>query len=58
MLSDCTLTALSKVSSLSKQEMEDMAPSDLQIVVEAAKEVNPGFFGLKERLEKLNQARA
>lgn len=58
MLGECSLTELEDISDLSKEDMESMAPSDLQAVLDAAKEVNPGFFGLKERLEKLDQARA
>lgn len=53
MFKDIPLDDLPTFTSLSKDQVEAMKPSDLEKVVSGCKEANPHFFALMARLEAL-----
>lgn len=52
-LEETSLSELAAMCDLSLDDMAGMAPSELTRLAEKVKGVNPGFFGLKARIEKL-----
>ncbi|UZR30792.1 hypothetical protein [Methylococcus mesophilus] len=58
LFADITLDDLTRFSDLSRAELDAMLPSELDKVREAAKSLNPHFFGLRERLANAAQAAA
>lgn len=53
MFKDIPLDDLTTFTSLTKEQVEDMKPSDLEKVVNGCKEANPHFFALMARLDAL-----
>lgn len=52
---DVRLSDLEVLTSLTKEEIEGMLPSDLAVVVDACKKANPDFFGLLARMAKAHK---
>lgn len=50
LFSDVTVPDLVRLSDLNREAMEQMTPSELQQVIDVAKELNPDFFALRARL--------
>lgn len=53
LIDDITLTELAFMAGISVNDLSSATSEDLIALREAAKEVNPLFFGLKERLGKV-----
>ncbi|MDP2244014.1 hypothetical protein [Pseudomonas sp.] len=49
---DVRLGDLEVLTSLTKEDIEGMLPSELAVVVDACKKANPDFFGMLARLAK------
>lgn len=52
LFADVRLADLLIMTSLAKDEIEAMLPSELAVVVEGCKAANPDFFGMLARLSK------
>lgn len=52
---EVSLTDLARMTDLSTDEMAPLAPSELRVVVEACREVNPDFFRMQERLATIGR---
>lgn len=50
LFSEITLFDLTRLSDLSADEIDRLTPSELRQVIDAAKEVNADFFGMRARL--------
>lgn len=50
---DCTLDDLARMSSISADELEQFAPSDLTDLREKAKALNPHFFRVRASLTRI-----
>lgn len=50
---DVRLTDIELMTNLSANEIDEMLPSQLHLVVEGCKKANPDFFGFLGRLEKV-----
>ncbi|MBF0131008.1 MAG: hypothetical protein HQL75_00265 [Magnetococcales bacterium] len=55
LFADISLTDLGFMTNLSQEEIDNFVPSELGLLVETCKEVNPGFFSLRERAVGLLQ---
>ncbi|UCP00100.1 hypothetical protein LF844_09890 [Metapseudomonas lalkuanensis] len=47
---DCRIDDLVRMTSLSREDVDDLRPSEVREVIAACKEQNPDFFGLWARL--------
>lgn len=47
------LSDIVRMTDLSKCQIEHFTPSDLQIVIQKCKELNPDFFGMRKRIINL-----
>ncbi len=56
LMEECSFDDLARMSDLAVEEMDDLAPSEIAQVIAAAREVNPAFFGLRDRLLRLGAA--
>ena len=56
LLEDCTFGDLKRMSDVSDGQLNDLTGSDLRVLVDACKDLNPGFFGLRARLTALGMA--
>ena len=52
---DLSLPDLCQMSSLSKADIDKLAPSEIQLVIDEAKKVNQAFFAMRLRLVKIGQ---
>lgn len=52
LMGDISLRDLARMTSLKVDEMDVWRPSDLQQVIEVARELNPHFFALRGRMLK------
>lgn len=55
LLDECTLGDLMRMSSATREQLDDMADSELRALVAACKELNPGFFALRGRLMAIGE---
>lgn len=47
---EASLQDITRMSGLTLEQIDTLAPSQLRQVIEACKEVNPDFFGLRARM--------
>jgi hypothetical protein len=52
---DISLSDVARMTDLTADDMAPMAPSELRVVVDACREVNPDFFRLQERLSTIGR---
>lgn len=50
---DCTFDDLLHFCDVTREQIEAMPPSDVRLLIDTAREVNPDFFSLKDRLLSL-----
>lgn len=55
LLSEISLSDLEAMTNLTPAQIEDLTPSQLRRVFEVCREVNPDFFGLRDRVELLGR---
>lgn len=53
-----SLSDVGRVTDLSAEEIDGMTPSEIEAVVEAAREVNENFFALRSRLAEVGRQMA
>lgn len=53
---EARLSDLQKMSSLSREQLEGLRPSELRLVVDACKEANPDFFEMLARVAAARKA--
>lgn len=58
LLADCALDDVARMSDLSVDEMDSLAPSALGKIKEAAMALNTDFFGLRQRITEAARALA
>jgi hypothetical protein len=56
LLDECSFGDLKRMSDVSDERLNDLTDSDLRALVDACKDLNPGFFGLRARLTALGKA--
>lgn len=56
LLDECSFGDLKRMSDISDERLNDLTDSDLRALVDACKDLNPGFFGLRARLTALGAA--
>lgn len=52
LFSDCSLEDLQRMTSLTREQIDQLRPSELRQVIALCKEMNPDFFGFMGRLVK------
>lgn len=55
LFAECSLEDLQRMSDLTLEAMDAVSPAELRKIVEAAKALNPDFFGLRGRLVALGR---
>lgn len=55
LMKDLTLPDLVRVSSLTGEQIDQIGPSKLQQVIDAARELNPDWFAFRERIVEIGK---
>ncbi|WP_311969347.1 hypothetical protein [Pseudomonas baltica] len=55
---DCTISDILRMTDLTDEAIDQLRPSQVEVVIDTCKGLNPHFFGLLGRLTNALQARA
>ena len=56
LFADLSLTDLARMTSLTSEVIDTLAPSEIRLVIDACREVNPDFFAMQERLANIGRS--
>ena len=56
LFADMALTDLTRMTDLTTEVLDQLTPSEIRLVIDACREVNPDFFGMQERLANIGRS--